>query len=96
MEDGSSTAALTSRVNWLKDDQFLKRDFERLRVLKYNYNSDYLFGASTSTPQDKAETLLRELVKKRGASKACHVPLPQTCYNLMIDLIPGTNHFCRA
>ena len=69
----SSTAQALGkcRVNWLKDDGFLKEDFKTARVMTFGYNADWFVGAPTATAEQRAGTLLRELKRERPGSKVC-------------------------
>ena len=59
------------RVNWLKDDDFLKEDFKTARIMTFGYNADWFVGAPTATAQQRAGTLLRELKRERLGSRVC-------------------------
>ena len=54
------------RVNWLKDDGFLKDDFKKARIMTFGYNADWFVGAPMATAEQRAGTMLRELKRKRA------------------------------
>ena len=54
------------RVNWLKDDAFLKEDFKKARIMTFGYNADWFVGAPMATAEQRAGTMLRELKRKRA------------------------------
>ena len=59
------------RVNWLKDDGFLKEDFKTARIMTFGYNANWFVGAPTATAEQRAGTLLRELKRERTGSTVC-------------------------
>ena len=67
--ESSSNAGHSSkkhRVNWLKDDGFLKEDFKKARIMTFGYNADWFLVAPMATAEQRAGTMLRELKRKRA------------------------------
>ena len=62
---GTQEASEKRRVNWLKDDGFLKRDFPMARVMTFGYNADWFLRAPIATAKQRARTLLRDLKGER-------------------------------
>lgn len=54
-----------TRINWLKDDGFLKEDFKTARIMTFGYNADWFIGAPMAIAEQRAGTLLRELKRER-------------------------------
>ena len=74
--ESSSNAGHTSnrpRVNWLKDENFLKKDFKKARIMTFGYNADWVIGAPMATAEQRAATLLRELKRKRADVKVWYI-----------------------
>ncbi|KAI1460975.1 hypothetical protein F4805DRAFT_351509 [Annulohypoxylon moriforme] len=66
--DGPSTGGKT-KINWLENDDFLKKDFPNARILSFGYNADWFMDASLSTAPQKADTFLRTLSEYRRKTK---------------------------
>jgi triacylglycerol esterase/lipase EstA (alpha/beta hydrolase family) len=67
----TSHASIKDRVNWLKDEGFLKEDFKTARIMTFGYNADWFLGAPMATAEQRAGTLLRELKRKREGLEVC-------------------------
>ena len=72
---GTSQAWSNRRVNWLKDEGFLKSDFENARIMTFGYNADWLLRPPMATAEQRARTLLRELKRKRQGPQVHAQPL---------------------
>ncbi|RDW58337.1 hypothetical protein BP5796_12267 [Coleophoma crateriformis] len=68
--DTTQPAGGEDRVNWLKDEGFLKQDFKTARVMTFGYNADWFLAAPMATAEQRAVTLLRELKRKREGLEA--------------------------
>ncbi|KAI0900708.1 Alpha/Beta hydrolase protein [Annulohypoxylon nitens] len=53
------------KINWLEDDNFLKRDFKDARILSFGYNADWLLDAPMSTTSQKALAFIKTLSRFR-------------------------------
>ncbi|KAI1444322.1 Alpha/Beta hydrolase protein [Annulohypoxylon stygium] len=60
------------KINWLEDDNFLKKDFRNARILSFGYNADWFLDASMSTISQKALKFVRSLSQFRKETDKTH------------------------
>ncbi|KAK6501920.1 hypothetical protein TWF481_009739 [Arthrobotrys musiformis] len=76
------------RINWLRDEGFLRTDFKRCRVLSFAYNADWLLDATVDTAKNRGHQLLRKLNEFRERTK---------CLDLLLGIEADTlEAYCRA
>lgn len=88
----AGSASEKPRINWLKDDGFLKEDFKTARIMTFGYNADWFVGAPMATAEQRAATLLRELKREREGFEVCYCLLQHITVLIVLGITTNTIH----
>ena len=92
-QSSSDVGDASNRINWLKDDEFLKKDFKTAGIMTFGYNADWFIGAPMATAELRAWTLLRELKRARASIGVCYLLLQ---HNILLTTDREDGQYCSS